>query len=143
MPGHEGRKADMSPAAGAAMRAVLAEMGREGARYEAANKLITNHDQVLRDLCRADGPPTSQPELARLPGQEREVNIFLREATRRLRKPGENYGATPNRFFARSLTHRPQTAQHLRFGQGYGFIVSILTRLWAKSAAETTPCTRS
>ena len=27
VPGHEGRKADMSPAAGAAMRAVLAEMG--------------------------------------------------------------------------------------------------------------------
>ena len=89
VPGHEGRTADMSPAAGAAMRAVLAEMGREGARYEAANKLITNHERVLRDLCRADGPPASQPELARLPGQEREVNIFLREATRRLRKPGE------------------------------------------------------
>ena len=89
VPGHEGRKADMSPAASAAMRAVLAEMGREGARHEAANKLITNHDQLLRDLCRADGPPTSQPELARLPGQEREVNFFLREATRRLRKPGE------------------------------------------------------
>jgi hypothetical protein len=31
VPGHEGRKADMSPAAGAAMRAVLAEMGKEGA----------------------------------------------------------------------------------------------------------------
>ena len=39
VPGHEGRKADMSPAAGAAMRAVLAEMGREGAQHEAANKL--------------------------------------------------------------------------------------------------------
>ena len=47
---------------------------------------------MLRDICRADGPPTSQPELVRLPGQEREVNIFLREATRRLReafKPGQ------------------------------------------------------
>ena len=31
VPGHEGRKADMSPAAGAAMRAVLAEMGAERA----------------------------------------------------------------------------------------------------------------
>ena len=31
VPGHEGRKADMSPAAGAAMRAVLAEMGEERA----------------------------------------------------------------------------------------------------------------
>ena len=41
---------------------------------------------MLRDICRADGPPTSQPELVRLPGQEREVNIFLREATRRLRE---------------------------------------------------------
>ena len=30
VPGHEGRKADMSSAAGAAMRAVLAEMGKEG-----------------------------------------------------------------------------------------------------------------
>ena len=36
MPGHEGRKADMSPAAGAAMRAVLAEMGREGSQHEAS-----------------------------------------------------------------------------------------------------------
>ena len=62
------------------------------ARYEAASKLVTNHERVLRDLCRADGPPTSQPELARLPGQEREVNIFMREATRRLREatqPGQ------------------------------------------------------
>ena len=91
-PGHERRKADMSPAAGAAMCDVLAEMGREGAQHEAANKLITNHERVLRDLCRADGPPASQPELARLPGQEREVNIFMREATRRLREatqPGQ------------------------------------------------------
>ena len=61
----------------------------QSARNAAANKLIKNHERVLSDLCRADGPPSSQPELVRLPGQEREVNIFLREATRRLRKPGE------------------------------------------------------
>merc|ERR1740139_531453 len=104
VPGHEGRKADMSPAAGAAMRAVLKEMGRVGddaadaaaghtlaARHAAANKLITNHERVLRDLCRTDGAPVSQPELVRLPGAEAEVNVFLREAARRLlgRQPGQ------------------------------------------------------
>ena len=41
MPGHEGRKADMSPAAGAAMRAVLAEMGREGSQHEASLFTLT------------------------------------------------------------------------------------------------------
>ena len=41
MPGHEGRKADMSPAAGAAMRAVLAEMGREGSQHEASFFTLT------------------------------------------------------------------------------------------------------
>ena len=61
----------------------------QSARNAAANKLIKNHERVLSDLCRADGPPSSQPELVRLPGQEREVNIFLREATRRLRQPGQ------------------------------------------------------
>ena len=61
----------------------------QSARNAAANKLIKNHERVLSDLCRADGPPASQPELVRLPGQEREVNIFLREATRRLRQPGQ------------------------------------------------------
>ena len=54
------------------------------ARYEAASKLITNHERVLRDLCRADGPPTSQPELVRLPGQEKEVNHLMYETARRL-----------------------------------------------------------
>ena len=46
------------------------------ARYEAASKLITNHERVLRDLCRADeAHPTSQPELTRLPGQEAQINV--------------------------------------------------------------------
>ena len=64
------------------------------ARYDAARKLITNQERVLRDLCRADGPPTSQPELARLPGQEKEVNHFLYETARRLlgRRPGQRPG---------------------------------------------------
>ena len=55
---------------------------------------------MLRDICRADGPPTSQPELVRLPGQEREVNIFLREATRRLQQPAQR---------TRQLTTNPKT----------------------------------
>ena len=55
---------------------------------------------MLRDICRADGPPTSQPELLRLPGQEREVNIFLREATRRLQQPAQR---------TRRLTTNPKT----------------------------------
>ena len=39
VPGHEGRKADMSPAAGAAMRAVLAEMGK--ANYPTLTRTLT------------------------------------------------------------------------------------------------------
>ena len=47
------------------------------ARHAAASKLITNHDRVLRDLCRADeAHPTSQPELTRLPGQEAQINVY-------------------------------------------------------------------
>ena len=46
------------------------------ARHAAANKLIANHDRVLRDLCRADeAHPTTQPELTRLPGQEAQINV--------------------------------------------------------------------
>ena len=41
VPGHEGRKADMSPAAGAAIRAVLAEMGKEGG--DAAAGVVLPH----------------------------------------------------------------------------------------------------
>ena len=56
-----------------------------GARHEAARKLITNHAVVLRDLTRADAPaPSSQPHLKRLPGQQRDVDLCLKEVARRL-----------------------------------------------------------
>ena len=45
MPGHEGRKADMSPAAGAAMRAVLAEMGKEGGDAAAATRPLSRQQE--------------------------------------------------------------------------------------------------
>lgn len=57
------------------------------ARREAAKKLIMNHERVLHDLTRTDGPPKSQPELAQgliLMGQEHDVDIALREISRRL-----------------------------------------------------------
>lgn len=58
------------------------------ARREAAKKLIMNNERVLHDLTRTDGPPKSQPELARLSlvlmGQEHDVDIALREIARRL-----------------------------------------------------------
>ena len=44
-PGHEGRKADMSPAAGAAMRAVLAEMGKEGGDAAAATRPLSRQQE--------------------------------------------------------------------------------------------------
>lgn len=57
------------------------------ARREAAKKLIMNHERVLHDLTRTDGPPKSQPELSHglvLMGQEHDVDIVLREISRRL-----------------------------------------------------------
>ena len=45
VPGHEGRKADMSPAAGAAMRAVLAEMGKEGGDAAAATRPLSRQQE--------------------------------------------------------------------------------------------------
>lgn len=57
------------------------------ARREAAKKLIMNHERVLHDLTRTDGPPKSQPELSHglvLMGQEHAVDIVLREIARRL-----------------------------------------------------------
>ena len=53
------------------------------ARYEAASKLITNHERVLRDVCRADVQKT-QLELVRLPGMEKEVNHLMYETASRL-----------------------------------------------------------
>ena len=43
--GHEGRKPDMSSAAGAAMRAVLAEMGKEGGDAAAATRPLTKQQE--------------------------------------------------------------------------------------------------
>jgi len=109
-PGHTGRKPDMSPAAGLAFRAVMAEVADEDvdnegadlanpndtvadgvaaehapqARVEAARKMYRNHEVLLKDLTRADGPPVSQPGLSRLPGREKDVELFLREVARRL-----------------------------------------------------------
>ena len=116
--GHTGRKPDMSPPAGLALRAVLAEVAVEevdslagttwgkltdalndatdaaadgaaaqhgpSARREAARKLISNHQAVCNDLTRDDGPPTTQSSLVRLPGRERDVDLFLKEVARRL-----------------------------------------------------------
>ena len=42
VPGHEGRTADMSPAAGAAMRAVLAEIGKNLAYLTLTQTLTVN-----------------------------------------------------------------------------------------------------
>ena len=44
-PGHERRKADMSPAAGAAMRAVLKEMGKEGGEAAAATRPLSRQQE--------------------------------------------------------------------------------------------------
>ena len=54
------------------------------ARVEAARKMYRNHEVLLKDLTRADGPPVSQPGLVRLPGREKDVELFLREVARRL-----------------------------------------------------------
>jgi len=65
------------------------------ARTEACRKLVMNHERVLHDLTRADGPPLTQKGLVRLPGKVREVDVALLELAHRLfgRIPGER--ATP------------------------------------------------
>ena len=102
-PGFESRKPDMSFAAGAAVKAVLAELTVEcmmlrwsrfkehlasgsasEARKEAAQKLISNHLKVLHDITRADGPAPTQPNLVRLPQKEHQVDACLYEVCRRL-----------------------------------------------------------
>ena len=54
------------------------------ARIEAARKVVGNHEALLKDLTRADGPPSTQPALARMPGREKDVDLFLKEIARRL-----------------------------------------------------------
>ena len=65
---------------------------RHEPRLQAARKLIGNHDRVLLDITRPDGPPASQPQLKRVPGKEKEVDAALYEAARRLlgHKHGES-----------------------------------------------------
>jgi len=61
------------------------------ARTEACRKLVMNHERVLHDITRTDGPPHTQKGLVRLPGQVREVDVALLELAHRLfgRIPGE------------------------------------------------------
>ena len=70
VPGHEGRKADMSPAAGAAMRAVLAEMGKDGSDAAAGVGLPhpimpctapLQHVKPVRQIKLRDPHPQSNP----------------------------------------------------------------------------------
>jgi hypothetical protein len=110
-PGHEYRQPDMNEDAATATKAVLAEVAAEqqsllwdrfndtlissqgagaavqydyGARKEAARKMLANMVKVVYDICRADGPPTTQQGLVRLPGVEFLVEFFLEEVCRRL-----------------------------------------------------------
>ena len=106
-----GRTPDMSEAAAAAMRAVLAEVGNTGrspagrhayaVRFEAARKLIDNFDNVLKDVTNPnpteniEGKPLTQLELHRVlcithgeaDGKWRAVAQGLREVARRLLEP--------------------------------------------------------
>lgn len=61
------------------------------ARTEACRKLVMNHERVLHDITRADGPPLTQKGLVRLPGKVREVDMALLELAHRLfgHLPGE------------------------------------------------------
>ena len=61
------------------------------ARFEAARRLVTNHDNVLKDVCNPseknniEGKPLTQTELTRVETELTEhVDAFLREVTRRL-----------------------------------------------------------
>lgn len=83
---HAAGDAGASPLAGGAARAHEVE-----ARAEAASKLLSNHEVVLRDCTDPSGPPTSQRTLVRVPPQQRPyVDQALRETTRRLLGTGAN-----------------------------------------------------
>ena len=72
--------------AGASVRAGGAAAAHAAAaRAEAASKLLSNHEVVLRDLTDASGPPATQQALVRVPPQQRPyVDQALRETARRL-----------------------------------------------------------
>ena len=53
------------------------------ARKEAARKLSTNYEAVVRDIT-GGSPPKTQPTLNRLPGHEDEVDAALQQAVRLL-----------------------------------------------------------
>merc|ERR1719428_1088122 len=78
-----GRAPDMSFNAGIAMQKVLAQI-------EAASKLISNREKVVKDICNSgssaiNGGQVTQTELKRLPpGQQSSVDAMMREVCGRL-----------------------------------------------------------
>jgi len=85
-----GRAADMSVDAALAMQKVLAQI-------EAASKLMSNRDKVVKDICNQgstaiNGGQVTQTELKRLqPGQQSSVDAMVREVC------GCLLGKTPGR----------------------------------------------
>jgi len=75
-----------------------------GAREEAARKLIMNHARVLHDITRPDGQPKTQQSLARLPGQECEVDAALHQVACRLLGTSKGKPGTPEEASAWAAT---------------------------------------
>ena len=84
--------------------------------------------QVCHDLTRPDGPPLTQPDLQRLPGRERDVDLFLREVARRLS------GRLPEQFCRDGKPTTP--AQQLSWAAAAAYLSSRL-HVDASEVAQT------
>ena len=98
------------------------------ARHEAARKLITNHKTVLHDITRSDGPPKSQPDLERLPGQESLVDDALFEIASRL------FGHQPG---SRKRPVRPKTSKEAHIWQSTAKFLAARLQTTTEEVAST------
>merc|ERR1712224_753982 len=87
-----GRAPDMSLRAAVAMQKVLGQI-------EAASKLMSNHEKVVKDICNSgstaiNGGNVTQTDLERLPGKQSSVDAMVREVCGRLlgKTPGPSEG---------------------------------------------------
>merc|ERR1719156_477108 len=124
-----GRAADMSLHAALAMQKVLAQI-------EAASKLMSNREKVVKDICNqgstaVNGGQVTQTDLKRLqPGQQSSVDAMVGEVCRRLLgKNASQPGPSEWAGAAEYLHHRIQAASKEMPGRKRDMSVAAATAM--------------